>query len=90
MWPSLQTQYQLDIVPKAHPRTVWIHKNESNSNGFSSEDRRPYVQPVIPVCIEDSVEIALPMFDIKGQYLNYANPHEAKITFDNAVVANRP
>ena len=69
--PILQTTYQFDINPKESNKTIWLHKNQSNSNGSEAEDRFAYQQPIVPVCIEDSILISVPLFDTQGNFLDY-------------------
>lgn len=69
---------------------IWLHKNESNSHGFSEEDRRTYVQPVIPVCIDDSFEMSIPLFGFDGSFLRYLNPSQYQIKFEHSKLVDRP
>jgi len=69
---------------------IWLHKNESNSHGFSDEDRRTYVQPVIPVCIDDSFEISIPLFGFDGSFLKYLDRYQYQIRFEASRLIERP
>lgn len=40
------SEYQFDLLPANKPRVMWLHKNQSESNGQDNLDRLACTMPV--------------------------------------------
>lgn len=80
--------YQFDLVSDTQPRSVWMHKNQSDSNGIESYDRLAYTQPVTQITIGDFIVFSVPLFDTYGSFMDYTEGWE--VTFSKLRIETIP
>lgn len=54
----------MDIFKERENRWFWLHKDECFFHGKA--DARAYTIPVVPVCVNDSIEISITLFSLMG------------------------
>eukprot|EP00743_Colponemidia_sp_Colp-15_P005078 GILK01005467.1.p1 GENE.GILK01005467.1~~GILK01005467.1.p1 ORF type:complete len:358 (-),score=48.90 GILK01005467.1:86-1090(-) len=57
-------EYKFDVFSKRSRRHIWIHKDECQFN--RDEHERAYSQHSVPLCVGDSVEIAVNLSSLNG------------------------
>jgi len=54
----LRSDFKLDVIGEKKKRLKWIHQDQIN--------KETYVQPIQPVCVGDSIELAVSLFSLHG------------------------
>jgi len=67
---------------------IWLDKNECASHGIDSIDELSYVQPIGPICLEDSFEISFPVFSSLGNFLKFNS--NSNVVFDEPIISAIP
>ncbi|CDW85380.1 UNKNOWN [Stylonychia lemnae] len=59
-----QNVYQFDLYCARANRWLWLHQDECLFHG--STDSRAYSIPIVPICVEDNIEISLTLISLMG------------------------
>lgn len=73
---TLSHTYKMDVVGKQEKRMIWIHRNQQEDRPLA------YVQPIIPICAGDSALISVPLFNQRGNFLDFTS--NSKVIFQKA------